>query len=233
MDNEGWIKLHRKITEWEWYSDINTCRLFMHLLLMANHEDRKWKGITVKRGERVTSLESLSEETGLSTQSIRTSLNKLKSTGEITNTSTSKYRVISIKNYDGYQDTNKQINKQLTNNQQTTNNKQECKNVRSISKDMVTPSYGNKELLSLKKFLMDNYPKPLEGIADTRRLYNLKQIMTKRKNQDEWMEDVWKDNFRKFLAYYLESTEEKYLVNSVENLKNKAKLWREYRGKLN
>ena len=31
----GWIKLHRKITEWEWYSDANTFRVFMHLLLTA------------------------------------------------------------------------------------------------------------------------------------------------------------------------------------------------------
>ena len=31
----GWIKIHRKITEWEWYDDVNTFRLFMHLILKS------------------------------------------------------------------------------------------------------------------------------------------------------------------------------------------------------
>jgi hypothetical protein len=37
----GWIKIHRSILEWEWYEDTNTFRLFMHLILKANHKDRK------------------------------------------------------------------------------------------------------------------------------------------------------------------------------------------------
>lgn len=50
----GWIKLHRKITEWEWYSDANTFRVFMHLLLTANYEDKRWRNIDVKRGQIIT-----------------------------------------------------------------------------------------------------------------------------------------------------------------------------------
>ena len=48
MENTGWIKLHRKFLKWEWYSDINTKSLFLHLLLTANHKDKQWQGITVK-----------------------------------------------------------------------------------------------------------------------------------------------------------------------------------------
>ena len=32
MSTAGQILLHRKIVEWEWYTDINTCRLFIHML---------------------------------------------------------------------------------------------------------------------------------------------------------------------------------------------------------
>ena len=46
--NDGFIKLHRKIIDWEWYDDINTKTLFIHILLMANFEDKKWHGETVK-----------------------------------------------------------------------------------------------------------------------------------------------------------------------------------------
>ena len=58
--NDGFIKLFRKFKQWEWYSDVNTKVLFLHLLLSANHTDKSWRGITVKRGQIVVGLESLS-----------------------------------------------------------------------------------------------------------------------------------------------------------------------------
>ena len=121
---EGWIKIHRKILEWEWYDDINTKVLFLHLLLTANHEDKKWRGIVIKRGQKLTSLQHLSDETHLSLQNVKTSLSKLKSTNEITIKSTNKYTVVSIEKYDNYQIDETKINKQpnLRLNKQSTNN---------------------------------------------------------------------------------------------------------------
>ena len=131
----GFVKIHRKIVDWEWYTDINVKVLFLHCLLMANHKDNNWRGITIERGSFVTSYGKLADETGLSIQKVRTALKKLKSTGEITIKTTNKYTVISIKNYDLYQQkdaeqqaeqqtNNKQItNKQQTNNKQITTNK--------------------------------------------------------------------------------------------------------------
>ena len=55
MKNNGFIVLHRAFLDWEWYGDINTSRLFLHLLLLANHQDVKWQGIVIRRGELVTS----------------------------------------------------------------------------------------------------------------------------------------------------------------------------------
>ena len=115
------VQFHRKFSEWEWYKNVNVRAVFQHLILMANWKDIKWQGINLKRGERLTSIKHLSEENGLSEQNIRTILKKLKSTGELTIKSTSKYSIISVTNYDKYQTTNKQTNKQLTNDQQTGN----------------------------------------------------------------------------------------------------------------
>lgn len=114
-----WIKLHTKLLNWEWYSDINTTRLFIHCLLKANYKDKMWHGIKIERSSFVTSLQNLSEETGLTVQQTRTALDKLISTGNITNKSYTKYRVISIVNYDMYQENNRQDNKQITDKQQT------------------------------------------------------------------------------------------------------------------
>ena len=69
----------------------------------------------------MTSLEKLSKETGLSVMQVRTALNHLFLTGELTSISFSKYRVITVVNYNQYQLCDKQANKQLTSSQQASN----------------------------------------------------------------------------------------------------------------
>jgi len=123
----GWISLHRDLLEWEWYKDSKCLHLWIHLLLVANRKDGYVNGIPVKRGQRLTSLAKLSEETGLSVQEVRTALKKLESTKNVTNTSTNKYRLITVEKYGDWQKlstgSNKQGNKQ-SNKLATTNNKE-------------------------------------------------------------------------------------------------------------
>ena len=120
--NDGYIALHRKILDWEWWWDVNTSRLFIYMLLCANHKQKKWQNTLIYRGQFITSYDNLALGTGLTVQNVRTCCNKLKSTGEITIKSTNKFSLISIVNYDVYQPqlTSKSTSK-LTNNQQTTN----------------------------------------------------------------------------------------------------------------
>ena len=125
MKNQnGWIKLHRQILEWEWYDDINCFRLFTHLLLKANHKEKRYKGIVVKAGQIVTSRDLLAQETGLSSQQIRTAITKLKSTNEITSVTSPQGTIIEVVNYDKYQiATNEITEEQPTSNQRATTNK--------------------------------------------------------------------------------------------------------------
>ena len=119
----GWVKLHRQILEWEWYSDNNCFRLFLHLLLKANHKERRFKGMELEIGTIVTSRDLLARETGLTGQQIRTALNKLISTNEITSVSSSQGTIIQIVNYEKYQiATNEITNEQPTSNQRITIN---------------------------------------------------------------------------------------------------------------
>jgi hypothetical protein len=119
--SHGWIKLHRSLLDWEWYTDQNTSRLFIHLLLRANHKDKKWRGISIQKGQLLTGRKALAKETGLSEQQVRTSLDKLKSTNEITIKSTKASSVITVVAWDSHQQDNQQDNQQVTNEQPTSN----------------------------------------------------------------------------------------------------------------
>lgn len=150
---DGWIKLHRQFLSWEWWDDINTSRLFLFCLLKANHEDKNWSGIEIKRGQFISSLSKIADECKLSQQQTRTSLNKLISTNEITRKATNKFTLISLVNYNKYQNINKQDNKQpnkqVTNEQQT-NNKQitttkNYKNYKELKEDNIYPQIENLE----------------------------------------------------------------------------------------
>tara|TARA_R110000803_G_scaffold210475_1_gene282398 strand:- start:38 stop:694 length:657 start_codon:yes stop_codon:yes gene_type:complete len=123
----GWVKLHRALSDWQWANDPNTFCLFIHILLMAQHSPSVWRNEQLLPGQLLTGRKKLSAATGLSEQSIRTSLNRLKSTNEVTIKKTNKYSVISITNWDKYQGANQQTNQQLTIKQPATNHIQECK----------------------------------------------------------------------------------------------------------
>lgn len=97
------IKLYEKITEWEWYDDTPTFRVFTHLLLTANWKDTNWHGIKIKRGQRVISFRGLAKETGLTERQVRTAIEHLKSTHELTQVSTHHYTTVTIENYEKYQ----------------------------------------------------------------------------------------------------------------------------------
>lgn len=99
----GWIKIHRKILDWEWYNDHNTFRLFFYLLIKANHEDRNYKGDVIKRGQHICSLTGLAKETNLTVKQVRLALSKLKETHEIDTITGRKGTKITIRKYDQYQ----------------------------------------------------------------------------------------------------------------------------------
>ena len=123
MNNDGWIKIYIKLLQWEWYGDPLMVATLTHLLLKANWKDNKWRGVDVKRGQFITSRTRLAEEIGLTERKLRTCLERMQESGEITCETTNRYTVITICNYDRYQEkeNTKRPAKRPTNDQQTTN----------------------------------------------------------------------------------------------------------------
>ena len=145
----GWIKIHRSFLTWEWFDKAEMVQVFIYLLLKANHDAKEWHGITIERGQIVTSVARIAQDTRLSTRTVRTCLERLKTTNEVTIETTSKYTLITINKYDTYQDVEdvtdkvndnvcgkQTTNKRQTNDKQTTTNKND-KNVKNNKKDNI------------------------------------------------------------------------------------------------
>ena len=157
---EGWIKVYRKLQDWEWYQDSKMVHLFIHLLIEANHEPRRWKGIEIQPGQMIFGRKKLSRQLGVSERSIRTCIERLKTTNEVTIKTTNKFSLLTIENYRVYQSsenkttsktTSKTTNKRPANDQQTTTPK-ELKNERIVSTNVETTTHP------LQIFIRDNYP---------------------------------------------------------------------------
>lgn len=143
-NSSGWVKLYRSIFDWEWWDNTNTTKVFIYCLLKANPSDKQWRGISVRRGSFVTSRKHIADEVNLTEQEVRTAIDHLLTTGEITKSSTNKLTMITVTNYDSYQEVKeiKQPVKQPLNqpeHQPTNNHNEEYKNERiimeSIEKD--------------------------------------------------------------------------------------------------
>lgn len=146
----GFMFLHRKLLDWEWFDNSNMVHVWIYLLLKANYQDDCWHGIKIPRGSLITSVSCISKDTGLSIQNVRTCLNKLKLTGELTIKVTNNISIVTICKYDDYNvlenETNKRTNKQ-TNNEVTTsnnniedNNKEKDTNVSKKKQGFVKPT---------------------------------------------------------------------------------------------
>ena len=102
--------------------------MFIHCLLKANWKDEKYEGVDISRGSFITGRKKLSKELSMTEQEIRTALKHLVSTNEITIKKTNKYSIISIKNYENYQ----QVTSKLTINQPASN-QQELENCENLT----------------------------------------------------------------------------------------------------
>lgn len=226
----GWIKLHRQITNWEWYDDINTFRLFVHLLLTVNHENSTWHGMEILKGQRVVSLSKLATESGLSVQQARTAISNIKSTGEITYEPHRNFSIITINNYNEYQQINTQLNTESTSHQHATQQQYKKKEGKEVKKEeIISPNgdiaslekqedkktYGNKEvnemLLALKGRI------GVSAFADSAIERNIA------KHCVNLLEKIGKDEFVRRLDFLLNDNFHRKNCNRIQYVYNQIK----------
>lgn len=150
----GWIKLHRALLNdplWLCSTDSQKVVLIT-LLLKANHDSSEWlwngNKYTCQPGQLITSISSLSKESGASTQSVRGALAKFEKLGFLNKESNKQSTLITICNYTKYQkkdnEDNTPTNKEATNEQQTGNKRattnKNVKNNKNVKKESNAPS---------------------------------------------------------------------------------------------
>lgn len=150
---EAFIKICRKMLDWEWYDDVNTCRLFIHCLLRANYKSGSWHGIEYEPGQFITSLQTLANETHLTVKQVRVALDHLKRTGEVADLRQSNYRIITVNNWNVYQTEGKPKGKQRADQGQTegkpraTDKEYKEKEEGKELKNNIGPYFPNDEIL--------------------------------------------------------------------------------------
>ena len=89
--------------QWKWHNNPTMMTVWVHLLMLAEYEQRECEGVTLKRGECLVSQQWLAEFVGISERMLRTCLERLAETGEIEKKKTWRRTLIVIKKYDEYQ----------------------------------------------------------------------------------------------------------------------------------
>lgn len=217
MNFNGYIKLYRKILDWEWFDNSYMVHLYLDLILNANIQDKRWHGEVIKRGQLMTSISRLHDETNIPVSTIRRCLKKLENTGEITIETTNKFSLVTICHYDCYQvneqaseqteeqseeQSDKQSSdKQATNKRQT--DEQQLKNIKNIKKDKNDKKERN--ITSLDSD--ENVSLSFENVWKT---YGGKGTKSVAKSRYEKLPLKVKKDVLKYIPYYLSFTMPQY-----------------------
>ncbi len=214
---QGWIKLHRMLQQWEWYNDSQTLHVFITVLLNANHEDGRWRGHEVKRGQWITGRKKLSEITGISERSIRTILKRLEDSQELTIKATSKFSLISVIKWDSYQIVEPPIdqpyaNKRPATDQRPTTNKNEENEKKEDCREII--EYLNSKIGKSYKWKTDATQKAIRGrISEGYSLPDFKKVIDSKVS--EWA-GTDSEKYLTPSTLFRPSNFEKYFQNAAE-----------------
>lgn len=193
-----WIKIDRKLLSWEWHNNQAMLTAWIHILLLANYEDKKWHGMIIKRGQLITSSTKLAEILGMTRQNVRTLLTNLQSSQAINLQTTNKYTLITVCKYDEYQGLHKielesnQPANQPANHSQTNHNirNKEYKNIDNNTIDTASSVVNDKnevpivnppsdEVRQAARRIYDRYPSkdPVTKRSTGKRLNDLDKII--------------------------------------------------------
>lgn len=136
--DNGYMKLFRKISEWEWYDDPVTFKVFLHFLITARWQDGSWHGIEIKRGEVLESLPSIAQKNGLTVRNVRTAIKHLIDTNSVTIRKVGRCHICKVSEYEKYQvrqDSGQDSDREVSGNRQDSDREVTAHKERKESKE--------------------------------------------------------------------------------------------------
>lgn len=100
----GWVRIPREILDSKVFSDAATFQLFFYLVSHANTRDASWNGMTVQRGQFVTTQQQICRDLGLTRKALRHRVELLHGKMIEANQRANRFTIITIYNFDTYVD---------------------------------------------------------------------------------------------------------------------------------
>ena len=159
----GWIKIYRSTRDKGWYKKDDYFRMWIHLLLKANHQKKEFmfngENTTVKPGQFITGRKALSQELNINESKVERVLTFFESKEcQIEQQKTNRNRLITILNWNQYQHIEQPVNNKRTTSEQPVNTNKNVKNEKNVKniegreikfRDSLTPfveTYGEKTI---------------------------------------------------------------------------------------
>lgn len=220
---DGWLKLYRSILDSAVFQDAEILKVWIWLLCNVAFEQHDTicygKVIHLKPGQIATGRKKIAQCTDLNENKVYRALTVLKSLGNIEIKATNKYSIITVVNWDKYQDENvKRTSSEQQNNSKTTAEEQQDDSKRTQHKNGKNEKKEkNIYICSFFQSVWDEYPKKLGKNKVTKAA--MEQL-------EEAGETAVMDAVRRYVEKIKrDGTEEKYIMHG-STFFNGA--WRDY-----
>lgn len=199
----GFIKIDRALRDWQWYNTKHMINVWLEILLTVAFADYYQGGLLIKRGQVLVSRKKMSEKLNISEQEVRTCINRLVSTNEITTKKTNKGTLITVIKWEDFQSTQPRTNQQINQgfNQASTSN-QPATNQRSTSNQPTLYIKEDKEVQESKEGKERPIDKLLTGTADEKLIeeMNCDELQEEMLKEENWIKNVnliecWEEGF--------------------------------------
>ncbi|HJX33914.1 MAG TPA: hypothetical protein VJ373_01945 [Desulfatiglandales bacterium] len=182
----GYIKIYRSLKSKGYYKDSQYIHLWVHLLMCATYQEKEYlfngKIEYLKPGQFITGRQRLSKDTGIQESKIERILNCFESEQQIEQQNKSKFRIISICNWEEYQNNEQQIeqqmNSQRTASEQPVNTINNNKKEKNNKEPLVLPDWLDKELWNDFKEHRKKLRRPMSQKAEQILIKKMEHLMS-------------------------------------------------------
>jgi hypothetical protein len=231
--DKGWVSLHRELKDKGYYKKSAYVHLWVHLLLSANHESAEflWNGqiIKLQPGQFITGRKKLAEETGLKETTVERVLECFESGQQIGQQKTTKYRLITIVNWEKWQKSDNKIDsKRTTNGQQTDTNNNNNNNNKEKREAIASPPTPKDRTKSFFKGITDLMLK--EKTPEAEAMAELLRKVSSEQGIESWIKKkaFW-DEIVKFGDYWQEKDQlgkkEKWQMQKTFEVDKRLQTW--------